>query len=536
MFPCVRSRTLAVLLLCACCACLAASGCGADPDEASGEVDDQGLASVVVSEPGDVSGGGDSGTGLLGGPIGQVLIISVDTLRADRLQPYGYGRPTSDNLASFASQSVVFELARAQAPQTAPSHASLFCSEYPGVHGIINAHGAHPTVTVLPEGLTTLAQAVSAAGVETAAFVSGGNLTRRMGMDRGFDTWDESLSDVSERIDSVLRWMLAPERGRFLALVHTYQVHAPYLPPRELVREFTDPGYDGPLRARTESYLNMSVQEAWEAAVGPAYWEGMLDYNAEDVAFLSDLYDGEVRHVDSEIRRLLEYVNGSDLRDRLAIVILSDHGEEFRDHGKFQHDQVFEELMHVPLMFRLPRAWQRQGMTGRVPVPVALVDVAPTVADLMGVSWIDLGWAGRSLLPLLEHPASAARDWAERPIFGELVVDPGPKFHHSVVWHGWKYIHIWQSNIDHTWEHLYDLRSDPGERRNRIDDPDPEARKALEALKSLAAVQANRNRVRAERLDGGAEIEMDAAMLEDMRRLGYVDLDSDVDVGSESDR
>ena len=455
--------------------------------------------------------------------VKNVLLISFDTLRADRLEPYGYPRPTSPNIDAFASRGVVFEAARAQASQTAPSHASLFTSEYVGAHKIINVHGKNPKVHLLPPGVRTLAEVLSEAGLETAAFVNGGNLTRKMQMDRGFDLWDEKLEGVEGRVDSLVNWMMEPGRGPFLAMLHTYQVHAPYLPPREVYPEFVDPGYEGPLRSRLESYLELSPEQAWAAAVGPSYWEGMLDYTDEDVGFLSDLYDAEIRYLDSQFRRLLEYVLGhAELSNNTAIVLLSDHGEEFKEHGKYQHDQLFEELVHVPLIVRLPPEAERQGAVGRVEEPVELIDVAPTVADLLGVDTSGIDWVGRSLVPFIRAPGQTPRGWERRPSFTELVVDPGPKYYRAVVFQGWKYIHAWQSNIDVTWEWLFRLEQDPGELNNLIKSEDAEAQRALTRLQALLEEHTVESAKRGQRLGSGGAVEMDEDMERLMRQLGYI--------------
>jgi arylsulfatase A-like enzyme len=465
----------------------------------------------------------DPASALREGSVQNVLLISIDTLRADRLETFGYDRPTSPNLAAFARRSVVFENARAQAPQTAPSHASLFTSQYPSAHRIVNVHGDAPLVHLLPEKAITLAEVLSAAGVETGAFVSGGNLTQKMAMDRGFDTWDEQLDDVSDRIDALMGWMLAPDRGAFFAVLHTYQVHAPYIPPADLYEEFVDPNYEGPLRARLTNYLGMSMQETWAAAVGPEYWEGMLEYDEEDVGFLSDLYDAEIRYVDQQFRRLFRAIyDNQELLANTAIIVLSDHGEEFREHGKYQHDQVFEELLHVPLIVRLPPALEKSGMVGRVSTPVELLDVAPTVTELMGVDDSEAGWTGRSLVPLLEDADLLPSQWELRPTFSELVVDPGPKYSRVVVFRGWKYIHTWQSNIDVTWEWLFHLQEDPLEKINLIHSEDPEAVRALAGLRELLRTHSLATKAKAEALGPAGAVEMDADMERLMRQLGYI--------------
>jgi arylsulfatase A-like enzyme len=454
-----------------------------------------------------------------------VLLISLDTLRSDRLQPYGYRRPTSPNLAAIADRGVLFEQARAQAPQTAPSHASLFTSSYPGVHRVINVHGPTPQMFELPAGLTTMAELLSGNGFQTGGFVSGGNLTRRMGMDRGFDVWDEQLTDIEDRIDRCLEWMLAPDRGRFFAFLHSYQVHAPYLPPQEFYEEFCDPAYTGRLRDRTDRYLAMPAKQAWEAAAGPVYWEGMLEYDEQDVRFLSDLYDAEVRYVDSQVRRLWEVMASGGLLQNTIVIFLSDHGEEFMDHGKYQHDQVFDELLHVPLIVRFPAQLENAGFKGRVGELVELVDVAPTVAELLGVSAANVEWSGRSLVELMKSVADkphVAFSSSERPSFSELHIDPGPKIHRTVTWRGWKYIHIWQVDIDHTWEYLFNTAKDPREKRNLMSSSDADTQRILDALQKRLEDQTVRNREAALRVGPGGSLEVDADMLEMMRKLGYV--------------
>lgn len=477
------------------------------------------------SDPDDLTPGGDASGGRspLVGSVTNVLLISLDTLRADRLEAFGYDRPTSPNLSAFASRGVVFERARSQSSQTAPSHASLFTSQYASAHRVVNVHGANPKVHLLPAGATTLAEVVSSAGVETAGFVSGGNLTRKMGMDRGFDTWDENLDDISDRIDALLRWMMAPDRGPFFAVLHTYQVHAPYIPPKDVYPEFVDPAYQGPLRSRFEKYLDLPMKDTWAAAVGPEYWEGMLEFDEDDVGFLSDLYDAEIRYVDQQLRRLFQAIHDDqELFQETAIIVLSDHGEEFKDHGKYQHDQLFEELVHVPLIVRLPPPLERSGAVGRVSTPVELLDVAPTVAELLGVEDESAGWTGRSLAPLMETPGAVPGGWELRPTFSELVVDPGPKYYRAVAFQGWKYIHAWQSDKDFTWEWLFFLDDDPLEQKDLMHSTDPRDVRALERLRLLLKAHTLETQAKAESLGPAGAVEMDADMERLMRQLGYI--------------
>ena len=456
--------------------------------------------------------------------VRNVVIVSIDTLRADRLQPYGYRRETSPNLAALSQRGVLFERAQAQSSQTAPSHGSLFTSSYGETHGLVNVHGDATKMRTLPPGLVTLAEAASRGGLETAAFVSNGNLTRGMGMDRGFGTWDERNEEVSKRVVALMSWLADPGRGRFLALLHTYQVHAPYVPPREVAERFIDRSYAGPLRGRLEKYWTMPWEQQWAGGVGADYWEGMLDYSAEDVRFLSDLYDGEIAYADDQLRPLFQEVLAGPRSTDTALIVLSDHGEEFKEHGKFQHDQVFQELLHVPLLVSVPAAATRIPWTGRVSSPVELVDVAPTVAELLGLDVRDAVWEGRSLVPLLDPLRRAGAGDAERALFSELTMDSdhGVKRFRSVVWRGWKYIHGEQPELRATWEWLFDLESDPGERKDRLADRSPEASEMLSALRKRLDDHSAAAQRRAVEAGRGEAVEVPDELRESLNQLGYI--------------
>ncbi|HZM00781.1 MAG TPA: sulfatase, partial [Planctomycetota bacterium] len=454
--------------------------------------------------------------------VQNVVLVSLDTLRADRLDSFGYHRSTAPNLAGLQQRAVMFSRAQAQSGQTAPSHASLLTSTYGETHGIINVHGDAAKMRTLPAGLPTIAEVASRAGIETGAFVSNGNLTRGMGMDRGFSVWDEKNEDIVGRIDACMRWIRDPERGRFLALLHTYQVHAPYVPPREVAERFVDHGYAGPLRARLERYWAMSWGEQWSGGVGADYWGGMLQFTKDDVRFLSDLYDGEIAFADAELRALLQEVLTGPVSTSTALIVLSDHGEEFRDHGKFQHDQLFEEIIHVPLFVSMPVQAGGITWTGDVDAPVELVDVAPTVAEIMGLGAWPPEWEGRSLVPLLDPLRRTAAVDRERVQFSELTLDPGPKQFRTVTWRGWKYIHGYQQDLDATWEWLFDLSRDPGELSSLMQDERPETVEMLANLRERLEAHSQRCR---EKAAAAGQVEM-VTLTEEMRRnldqLGYV--------------
>jgi arylsulfatase A-like enzyme len=458
-------------------------------------------------------------TGLLRG----VVLVSMDTVRVDRLGFMGYERGTSPNLDGVASRSVVFGGARAQSTQTAPSHASILVSAYPGAHGIVNVHEGDREAPVLPPGVVTMAGHLSAAGVRTAAFVSGGNFTRTMEMDRGFEVWNERNEDVAGRVDGLLEWIGSVGSAPFLAVLHTYQAHAPYVPPAAEAARFTDPEYRGALRDTYERYLGLPSQDAWALGVGPDYWPpAMVDYSESDVRFLSDLYDGEIAYLDVQLRRVFESILLGDRAGDTAMVVLSDHGEEFRDHGKFQHDQVFDELARVPLVIHAGTALERKGWKGRVDFPVELVDVAPTVSELLGVAWKRTGWTGRSLVPFMDpatRPAVAREP--QRPVFTELVRERRTHEYGAVTWQGWKYITHRQTTNGRTWEHLFDLGRDPLEQVNLIDSGDAGTMSRLQALREAWRAFSEANTSRAAELGRGEPLPLSEEQLLELKRLGY---------------
>ena len=374
-----------------------------------------------------------------------------------------------------------------------------------------------------PVDLVTLAEHLSAAGVRTAAFVSGGNFTRTMDMDRGFEVWNERNEDVSGRIDALLGWLESVGSAPFFAILHTYQAHAPYVPPASEAARFTDAGYQGPLRATYERYLELPPQEAWALGVGPDYWPpAMVDYSESDVRYLSDLYDGEIAYLDLQLRRVFEAVLLGDRAGETAMVVLSDHGEEFRDHGRFQHDQVFDELARVPLVIHAGTALERKRWRGRVDTPVELVDVAPTVSELLGVDWRRTGWMGRSLVSLMDPAtrAEAAHD-SPRPVFTELVRERRTHEYGAVTWQGWKYITHRQTTNGRTWEHLFDLSRDPLEQSNLIDAEDAESSSRLQALRETWRAFSEANLLRANELGRGEPLPLSDEQLLELKRLGY---------------
>lgn len=364
-----------------------------------------------------------------------VLLISIDTLRGDRLGAYGYPRPVSPAIDQFAADGVVFEQAIAQAPWTAPSHASFLTSLYPSQLRL----GTFLEPGRIHGDAVTLAEALRERGFATAALVAGGFVRKDLGFDQGFDTFEEGVRTMRATVDKALGWLdgRAGERAPFFLFLHTYDVHK-YYPPDDERARFVRP-YSGPLKI--ERALAAAIQRndnhEWREALGPA-----------DMQLIGDLYDASVAAVDAEIGRLLQALRERGLFDSTVIAITSDHGEEFLEHGRTGHGfNLYDENLRVPLILRHPRL-----APARVAAQVRLLDLAPTLAELAGVPRPP-SWQGVSLLPY----AAGATD-ALLPAFAEAAHVPQK----AVRTPEHKFI-IALHRPRHRW---YDLGADPLEQQN----------------------------------------------------------------------
>ncbi len=432
------------------------------------------------------------------GPARRIVLVSIDTLRADHLSCYGYPRETSPRLDALAEESFVFTRARAHSNSTAPSHMSLFTGVLPLVHDVWNGGD-----TALSPDLPTLAERLSDAGYRTAAFADGGMVAERFGFARGFDTFDSRYERFPRKLDRVEEWLDATDDAPAFLFVHTYGVHAPYVPARGH-DVFTDPGYTGELRARVMALASrLDAPDGDLGAVRTLFWEGRESFDEADREYLVGLYDGCIRSVDAGVGRLLDMVDARGLLDDAWVIVTSDHGEAFLEHGSWSHRELYEEELHVPLLVRPPG-----GLAGgrRVDAPVGLVDLAATLLALGGVDADDVV-QGRALLP--------AGSFEPRPLHAVAEQYRG---YQTLVDGAWK-LHVGEA--DARWQ-LYDLSADPREERNLLgtgEEADA-VRAALE--REVATVRAAAAALR-ERLGGAIEAAAPTDdELEVLRALGYV--------------
>ena len=348
-----------------------------------------------------------------------VLLFVIDTLRADHLSCYGHSRPTSPHIDRFAADALRFEEVWAPAPRTVASHASLFTSTMPAAHGVWNEPGpgedSDDYKALTPKAIC-LAEVFRSAGYQTLGVADGGWLQIDRGLAQGFSDWDSTYEGVDKRVARALERLGKRDRRRpFFLFLHTYEVHTPFLPSDEALAPFDD-GYQGVLRealaqareastGRKGGALLRGVHEEFFAPLEPGF-------GPADSEFLRILYDAEIATVDRAFARLLEGLEQLGDLEHTLVVITSDHGQEFGEHGTYDHAQVYDVNLRVPLIVRLPDG-HRETARGVRAEPVALIDLMPTLLDELGLP-VPSSATGRVIDLHREPAASAARElWGE---------------------------------------------------------------------------------------------------------------------------
>src|SRR5437899_2661376 len=349
-----------------------------------------------------------------------VLLVTIDTLRADHVGCYGDRDASTPAIDELAARGARFETAVAHAPLTGPSHASILTSQIPPAHGFRNNSG----FTLSPE-VRTVAEDFRQAGYRTAAFVSAFPLDRRFGFDRGFETYDDHLPKGNDRrrtpyveraadatTDAVLRWLATSTSGqaspRWFLWVHYYDPHAPYEPPGELAEQFR--------RAP---------------------------------------YDGEIAFVDRQFARLIHALDARNETARTLILVTADHGESLGEHGEGTHGIfLYDATIRVPWVMAGP-----QVPAGRVSRTVARsIDVLPTLADYAGLP-VRRDVDGRSL-----RAAADGREMSDVASYAESL--------YPELELGWASLYAWRTAgskfIRAPHPEVYDLENDASETKNRV--------------------------------------------------------------------
>jgi arylsulfatase A-like enzyme len=434
-------------------------------------------------------------------PVRNVLLVSIDSLRADRLGSYGSPHPASPTIDRLAAEGVRFDQALSPTSWTLPAHATLLSGQWQRIHQVLT------TADHLGPGTEMLAEVFARRGYETVGFYSGPFLDPAYGFGRGFESYQSCLSSTTARLsgeaawesshgdrtntclgDSFVRWAGGRSARPFFVFVHMWDVHYDYIPPEPFASMF-DPGYDGPLNGQD--------------ILGKGF---PLDARPRDVAHLLALYDGELRFTDTTLARMLDALEQAKVLDRTLIVITADHGEEFLDHGGKGHQQtLWNEVLHVPLVL-----WARTGLPRTVvPEPVSLADVAPTIVELAGLPALAKA-NGRSLVPLMHGRTETAHI-----VYGALYHPRVPRLRLATVRDG--SIKMLYDEKTGSWTQ-YDLASDPQEKH-----PLPPTDEPLRAVLATY-IERNESALAARPAPSGASTPagLAPANVNRLRSLGYV--------------
>ncbi|MDA8018741.1 MAG: sulfatase [Thermoanaerobaculia bacterium] len=365
------------------------------------------LAAAALGSSGCVSEPSETGRPI--GPGPDVVLISIDTLRADRMSLYGHTRDTTPGLTRMAEEAIVFDRAYHNGGGTLPSHMTMMTSLHPRAHWVTPSTGR-----TLPPERTTLAEVFHRHGWDTAAFVDGGWMAPKFGFAQGFDIYEDAGGGGFEKVlPAASNWLADREERPAFLFLHTYDVHSqtdrlPYECPdgghwRYLEEGFTPVGFDGCRDGRCASEL-LSQLDAQLAAktLDPADALGPTE-----IEWMKALYDGCIRWADDQLGEFFEHLQDLGIYDRALIVVTSDHGEEFLDHGRLLHHQNgFEEIARVPLIVKLPFGG---GGGRRVGELAALVDLMPTLLEYARLPIPEVA-QGTSLRPAIESSVAVRSD------------------------------------------------------------------------------------------------------------------------------
>ena len=394
-----------------------------------------------------------------------VLLITIDTLRADHIGAYGYKQAETPTIDGLARSGLLFEHAYSQVPLTLASHTSLLTGTYPFHNGVQDFTG-----NPLSPNIRSVAQALEAQGYDTAAIVSSYVLDRSWGLDRGFKLYYDVFKGSSflendpglverkagDSVDQALKWLRRPRSKPFFLWLHLYDPHSGYNPPE-------------PFRTR----------------------------------FADTPYDGEIAYADHELGRVIAYLKQRGLYDRMLIIIASDHGESLGEHGEKEHGFfVYHSTLHVPLVVKPPLA---SGFKPRpVSDPVPIMGIAPTILGTLKLhDPIERQFETESLLTTISDAT---------PVYSESF--------YSFSSFGWSPVRTVNNRsyqfVEAPKPELYDLRNDPEEKRNLIAELPAISSVLSEQLKNLVARYAPKDS------QAGAGSQLDAAAIEKLRSLGYM--------------
>jgi arylsulfatase A-like enzyme len=475
-----------------------------------------------------------------------IILISIDTLRADHLGCYGYEKNSSPHLDTLATQSFLFENHFAPSSLTKPSHVSMLTSLYPLTHSVLTNH----ETLSFSEEIVPIAKILKDNGFRTGAFTGGGSVSQIDGFDRGFDIWSEGHL-VSGHLPVVKDWLENNREEKFFLFFHFYDVHAPYIFRENYKDMYHDlEGYVDLIsltekilsadRLTLEYFHSLTLQEKFsllvtgllqklkrrpEEGVGAAArkemfamvhkWRQIPEYT-KHIELLVDSYDAGIKYTDHYMGELFAFLKSLGLWENTLLVVTSDHGEEFMEHNMVTHGgHLYDTLIHIPLIIKMPSSFGKTAK--RITGLSDIVDLMPTILDVLNINFKGQ-MQGQSLLPSMQGKQRHSKD----RIYASLDIGKSQKMR-IVRTDRWKYI-IGDMDFSEK-DEIYDLREDRFEKRNLI----TESGEALPQLKiyltdhireCLGLFQSKYSKGRKNADDYPEELQKDR--LEILRALGYI--------------
>lgn len=425
--------------------------------------------------------------------IANVILILIDTLRADHLGSYGYYRKTSPALDNFARQGVRFSRAYSNAPWTKPSVASLFTSLYPSTHrtqkGQFEQYTKHLKVDTLNQSIKTIAETLKENGYVTVGFCCNPHIKSIFGFAQGFDTWDERWGTCENINQRALSWLKKNGSKPFFLYLHYMDVHGPYQPPKPYDELFKDNDKRQIPGKFFNSYLRLG--------------------NHTDLGYYIAQYDGQIKYLDDQLQIFFNEISGMGIEDNTLFILTSDHGEEFLDHGGMEHGfTLYNEMLHVPLIMKMKRVLPR-GVV--IENPVQSIDILPSILHLLNIKHKSI-LQGKNFISILEKNQSPQN--TNPFVFSEML----HKGNQIAIYRGqFKYI----KNNNNKSEMLFDLAKDPLEQVNlagQLQEKIRIFRNIFKKVKISTLVDFKKLKLKKDK-----NVELDENLKKELKSLGYLD-------------
>lgn len=450
-----------------------------------------------------------------------VILITLDTVRADHLSVYGYNRITSPNIDKFSEDGIVFENTVCQVPITRPSHFSILTGRYPSSHGLTD------NFSITPEDVPLLSEHMTENGYTSAAFVSAAVFDSSFNTNFGFQEYFDTIvnnffsphfvfvadlyymglidikneNSAAETNQVVFKWLEKNGNKQFFIWLHYFDPHTPYTPPERFKNMYTDKDFD------IDKYYDYD----WEKEhYNTELKEVVLD--EEIVKHAVDLYDAEIRSMDEELGKLFNELRRLNVYEKSLIIVTADHGESFEHGYYFDHgDRLYEGLIRVPFILKLPgKIWKGE----KINTQVETVDIAPTVLEILSISPLQ-GIEGKSLVGLMSKEEEEDSAGNKSYAYSQTPYRGGYYFKAKEL----------QSIRSNDWKLIYDVRSKEYELFNLHGDPAEKndvAASQIAARRELELALSKFNNTFRRKVDKTKKVDMDQTTLKQIKSLGYV--------------